>query len=255
MEAMRTGRVEAYVKGLPVPAEYELGEGLTGKIAKGGGRVRTTGEMLSERDHPEWRGKYDRVQWPRGGECVSFFGAPLKVQDRTIGVLKFENKREPNGELAIAFSEEDEEVLVILANMIAVTIENQRLAEERQQHAEQAWRLISARLAHKIGNQSFAAKGLLTSLWGLDLASDGRELVEHVLRCCEGIDAVVNEAKRFSGPLVIRKSRCELMRFVESTVKNHPITGWDVKYAFEHDDAQGPVMYADEAQLRHVLIR
>ena len=254
VEATRSERVDGYTKGLPIPAEYELGEGLTGKIAKGGEQVRTTGEMPNEQAHPEWRGKYDGVQWPRGGECVSFFGAPLKVQDRTIGVLKIENKRGPDGNLAVAFSEEDEEVLVILANVIAVTIENQRLAEERQQHAEQAWRLISARLAHKIGNQNFAAKGLLTSLQELDLPSAGKELADHVLRCCEGIDAVVNEAKRFSGALEIRKSPCALGRFVESTVKNDSVAGWGAEYVFEHEDPEGPVVHVDAAQLRHMLM-
>ncbi|MEK7676220.1 MAG: ATP-binding protein [Verrucomicrobiota bacterium] len=254
-EALRSGRVEDYTKGLPIPAEYGREEGVTGQIAKTGIHVLTTGGRPHAEAHPQWKGKYDRVQWPRGGVCKSFFGAPLKVQERTIGVLKIENKLEPSGELAAAFNEEDEEVLTILANVIVVTFENQRLAEERRKQAEQAWRTISARLAHKIGNQNFATKGLLSILQKLSLPADGDQLVARAWLCCEGIDSVVNEAKKFSGPLAIQKKPRALGKFVEVTVRSHPIADWRAEYEFSHEDpTDGPVISLDEAQMRHVLM-
>ena len=106
LEAVRAGRLEAYCRGEPIPAEYDLGEGLSGQIAKSGKPVRTTGEKPHWDVHQQWRGKYDQALWPEEAEsgCKSFFGAPLKVQERTTGIIKMENKRETDGRFAIAFS-------------------------------------------------------------------------------------------------------------------------------------------------------
>lgn len=103
LKAMRAGRVDEYTQGLPIPAEYELGEGVTGRIAATGKPIRTTGKKPHREAHPGWKGKYDHVQWPGGGQkCISFFGAPLMVRKHVIGVVKVENKRDARKELACA---------------------------------------------------------------------------------------------------------------------------------------------------------
>ncbi|MFH0773870.1 MAG: GAF domain-containing protein [bacterium] len=119
---------------MKISAEYELGKGVTGSIASKSQTYRTTMQEIHN-DHPDWKGVYDRIQWPDGkGRCISFLGVPLKVKNKVIGVLKVENKRERNGEFADAFTKEDEELLEILANIIAMAIENATLitAEEKQ---------------------------------------------------------------------------------------------------------------------------
>src|SRR5208282_1393192 len=85
-QALRTGKAEEYSKGLPIPAEYGLNEGLTGQIARAGEPVRTTGAKPGPEAHPKWKGKYDGVQWTLGHACRCFLGAPLKVKDHTIGI-------------------------------------------------------------------------------------------------------------------------------------------------------------------------
>ena len=109
---------------------------------------------------------------------------PLKVQDRTIGVLKIENKKLPSGELAAAFSKEDEEVLTILANVIAVTFENQRLAEERRTQAEHDRRTISARLCIRSAIRISPPRVCCSSLQNSSLPSGRR-------RACQTGDGVL----------------------------------------------------------------
>jgi len=79
---------EGYFKNLIGVAEYDLGEGLTGTIAKKGQSIRTRGrDKITQ--IPDWKGKYDSTLWPGGRRgCVSFFGVPLKVKGKTIGVLR-----------------------------------------------------------------------------------------------------------------------------------------------------------------------
>ncbi|MCP4349852.1 MAG: GAF domain-containing sensor histidine kinase [Desulfobacterales bacterium] len=125
---------EGYSRRLVGIAEYELGEGVTGTIAKEGETFRTTKKEIHQ-DNPDWRGKYDHIQYPDGkGKCVSFLGVPLKVKDKIVGVLKVENKREEGGGFAEAYTKQDEELMEILANTIAVATENVRLIEEQRKN-------------------------------------------------------------------------------------------------------------------------
>ncbi len=270
--ALNAGKLDDYTKGakLPIPAEYELGEGMTGTVAMNGEAVRTTGQIEHRKAHPQWRGKYDRVQWPHGGgECVSYVAIPLKFTDplsrdqRVIGVLKIENKRDPDGTLARAFTAEDEEVMTILANVIAVTIENQRLAEERRKEdrkqAEDVWRLVSARLAHKIGNENFAAKGFLDDLKGW-VAPEAAKLLNSLRQCYDAIDLITGEAKRFSSEPKMNRRLCRFAEAVEAAVRGYPNTAWGAELQFEHEDSKRFKdeellrVELDEGQIRHVLM-
>ncbi|MBW2570094.1 MAG: GAF domain-containing protein [Deltaproteobacteria bacterium] len=125
---------EGYSRLLVGIAEYELGNGVTGTIAANGETFRTTKKEIHE-DNPNWKGKYDDIQYPDGkGRCVSFLGVPLKVKDKIVGVLKVENKREAGGEFAEAFTKQDEELMEILANTVTIAIENIRLIEEQRKN-------------------------------------------------------------------------------------------------------------------------
>lgn len=254
-EAERDGRLQEYAHALPIPAEYDLGEGATGTIAQTGVPLVTTGKKrLRDAPDAQWQGRYDRVQWPDGGECISYFGAPLKVRDHVTGVLKIENKKEPSGGLAQEFNKEDGEVLTILANVIAVTIENQRLAEEREKQALETWRTVSARLAHKIGNQNFAATGLLGSLKQAGISTEARDLADHIQECSEAIGLTVGEAKRFSSPPAISRTSCRLADIVESAAMAFPVGEWVAELTFQHQDAEGLILEVDEGEIRHVTM-
>jgi len=235
---------EGYSARLVGTAEYELGEGVTGTIAKEDRIIRTT-QKGRHRDLPYWKGKYDHVQLPDDREkCVSFFGAPLRVKERVIGVLKVENKKE-DGKFAQAFTKQDEELLEILANIIAVAIENLRLSEEK----ERAWKSISARAAHKIGNQNFAIKGFLRDLEREELPQKVNSLVEDISVCAKTIDGVIAEFRLFSKPIELKKKKVSLKGEIEKVIQRYPgREGLQINLSCE------PVSLSAEVDMEHLRV-
>jgi GAF domain-containing protein len=196
---------EHRVKGgevVKTPAEYRLGEGVTGSIAKEGGVCRTTKRKI-HRDNPGWKGKYDEVQWPRGGRCISFLGIPLKVRDMVIGVLKVENKKRGE-DFVESFTKDDETLMEILGNIVAISVENVRTSEDAALSAErmQAWHGVSAAAAHRLGNILPYTEARLKD------ARNGRGDVKELLSLCyEDIRSamrILADFKTFARPPEIR---------------------------------------------------
>lgn len=95
---------------------YHLGEGLTGHIANGHPFRATVADI---KKNPEWKGKYDRIQWPKGhkDQPVCFLGVPILLNKTPIGVIKVENKKGRK-----SFSECDQTMLEKMAELISNAI-------------------------------------------------------------------------------------------------------------------------------------
>lgn len=111
-------------------AFYELGEGVTGRIADTGESIRadTLRDLRSKGAGLQGaapRGKYDNLQG--GNQPNSFYGVPLKVtgKDQPIGVLKFESLRNRS------FSDETCLLIDMMASVIATVIHNTQQGERR----------------------------------------------------------------------------------------------------------------------------
>jgi hypothetical protein len=110
-------------------AEYERGEGFTGKVfQKSQTAILGSGHDLNQlRERNEFQGKYDSIQWaPFGGQSQFRNGvaSPLRIGDETIGVIKVENKR--NGDFTLS----DVTILEAITNgVLAVAIQNARLLQ------------------------------------------------------------------------------------------------------------------------------
>lgn len=110
-------------------AVYKKGQGLTGWIWQQSKSVKyDTPEELQDQKSP-WRGDYDRLVREKDPNwvCWSLIGIPLKLGERTIGVLKVENK---NPSPPAHFTLRDQLVLDVIASTIALAIENRRISEE-----------------------------------------------------------------------------------------------------------------------------
>lgn len=119
-------------------ATYNLGEGITGTIAKEGALV--SAKTLAElHDSPGWEGKMNRDQ---GQEPESFLGVPLTITElgagdlrgarkRTIGVLKVEDIQVTASHKEPFFTEQDILLVQMMANFIATVIENTRQGERK----------------------------------------------------------------------------------------------------------------------------
>jgi len=114
--------------GVEMPAErveYEVGEGLTGWIAKHGRPLRIAnprdrGELLRIADDLIWSRKYSEVSAKPG---LAYLGVPILSRDGStvLGVLRVSGKAK--GE---QFNEEDEALLSHVAAMVSIAIENSK---------------------------------------------------------------------------------------------------------------------------------
>ncbi|MDI6752544.1 MAG: GAF domain-containing sensor histidine kinase [bacterium] len=100
--------------------------------------AKTRKELIS---HPAWSGKFEELVYPGNKKCESFIGIPLIVRDKVIGVLKAENKIPDEKHPELYFTPAEEQSFEILANIVAIVIENVKLIE--LQGKQQAARLVN----------------------------------------------------------------------------------------------------------------
>jgi starch synthase len=111
---------------------YRMGEGITGWIADRDEtfRARNKTELQA---HPNWKGKHDSDQGGRVAD--SWLGLPLRVVDRStgqnkvIGVLKVEDIVPSENHPEKFFTDQDELLVTMMANVIATVIYNTRQGE------------------------------------------------------------------------------------------------------------------------------
>jgi len=128
-------------------AQYNLGEGFTGSVAKFGGEynIKSKEELKNiQINHKKvWKGNFDTLQWPsRKSKFRNLIALPLKIKSHTFGVIKAENKISKYGDY---FSEDDLLTFKTIANVISLTLENVKLHENtlklHKKNEEQAKRI------------------------------------------------------------------------------------------------------------------
>ncbi len=183
-------------------AEYKIGEGFTGTVAELGKEYNIRNR--EELEKGVWKGKFDNNQWEKGkNEFRNLLALPLKIKNQILGVIKVENKIENYGSF---FSDEDLATFKTIANVIALTIENARLHHraEEQLTAEKerdAWKEISFRAAHKMGNALFGLRGDVN--W-IQIVSNEKPLDENkiksaILETTESLNAANTIIREFKG--------------------------------------------------------
>jgi signal transduction histidine kinase len=211
-----------FAKKLVGEAKYKIGEGFTGTIAKYNQKFniksRQELEALEVNGESVWRGKFDVNQWPTGqSEFRNCIALPLKIKDQVLGVIKVENKKIEKGEY---FTEEDEKYLEIIANVVALAIENARLHEQ----IEKQLKAIAAKAAHRINN-------LLTNYDGIELelydqlsapTTDKEQLADirgRISETTRSLKRMVAEFKGFGIPLMIEKTPTDLNQIIIDEVR------------------------------------
>jgi signal transduction histidine kinase len=201
-------------------AEYKVGEGFTGFIAQTGRKfnIRTKEELQNlitqETGERIWKGKHDGEQWQSGkDEFRNLIALPLKIKDQIFGVIKVENKESSTKD---HFSEEDERIFEIIANVVALAIENARLHNK----IETQLKTISAKAAHRINNQAANYDGI-----DLDLEEELRNSIcskdnltkihERLIETTSNLRKMTAEFKSYGKPLVLDRKYLSINKIVE----------------------------------------
>jgi len=108
-------------------AAIPVGEGIVGSVAKSGRAVRI-GDVRRE-----------RRQYEGGRDARSLLCVPMRVAKRVVGVVTVEESKRN------AFSDQDEEIFEILADSIALAIENANLFSQVRRYATEQEHRVAAR--------------------------------------------------------------------------------------------------------------
>lgn len=212
-----------FAKVLVGKAEYEIGEGFTGFIAQTGRKfnIKKREELQNLRNEETgeiiWKGKHDGEQWRSGeNEFRNLIALPLKIKDQIFGVIKVENKQPDYGNF---FSSEDERIFEIIANVVALAIENARLYHK----IETQLKAISAKAAHRINNQATNYDGI-----DLDLDSELRNPIcnkdnlslirDRLISTTKNLKKMIGEFKNYGKPLELHRKKCSINKIIKDEV-------------------------------------
>ncbi len=154
---------------------------------------------------------------------------PLKVKDKTVGVLNLSNK---SGEI---FTSEDESLLSSMSVMIAEAIENTRLIEEKIKSEKfTAIGQMAAGIIHDIKNPMTTIKGFAGLLGDMDFTKEERKeysrmVVGEVDRLVTMVEDLLAFTRGFKTKLSIEKIDAktffsDIIRFLEKDMLSRKIT-------------------------------
>ncbi len=209
------------IVGIP-ESEYELGEGITGMVAKNDEEVNISSPQDFEKykERGIWKGKLDNKQWGGDKKFRNLLALPLKIKGDVLGVIKAENKKIESGSY---FTDEDLQIFRTIANVIALTIENSRLYLQTQQQLKS----ISSRAAHRINNQvanyDYVELKLQKEASKLKEA-DRQKFVELALKIGEytrNLKRMIVEFKDFGKPIVLKKETTDINALIHHEVEQY----------------------------------
>jgi|GEM_PF-204576 signal transduction histidine kinase len=222
------------------PCWLDINAGVAGRVFKSGKAV-----IINEpiKDH-------DFVQ---GGEVNinSLLCVPLRVKDKTVGVLNLSNK------LRGGFTSEDESLLLSISVMVAGAIETYHLMEEKlKQERFATIGQMAAGIIHDIKNPMATIKGFAGLLGDMEFSSEERKeysklIVDEVNRLVEMIEDLLAFTRGFKKRLSvkevdIRDFISEVLSYIEKEMAMKRIE------VVKRLDYVGPV-YIDPEKFKRVI--
>jgi len=220
----------------------DLGEGVLGQAVLTG-----EGFILNQLEN-------DPVQQHLAQETVrSVAAAPMRVQDRAVGILVAADPRDGR-----PFVANDLKFLQALAGPTAISLEHARLSEERiRVERELAWSSIAFAAAHKLGNALFGLEGYLRRLPEIlrDTPEDTDSLcqtLEMALHTMNNMKRTIQEFKDFARAEELRRSPVDLNKLLHRLVSPLQQEGsrWSVTENYQWDLS---TLSLDEGRMEQVI--
>lgn len=126
---------------------------------------------------------------PHHPQMHSFLGVPVRALGRVFGNLYLTDKID-----AEAFSQDDEDALVVLATQAGVAIENARLYEETRKHQEELRRLEVLEDRERIAKELH--DGVVQSLFAVGMGLQGAAAMAHDAEISARIENAVEDVDR-----------------------------------------------------------
>jgi signal transduction histidine kinase/transcriptional regulator with GAF, ATPase, and Fis domain len=133
-----------HYEGMEEAASYNLKGDIKGKIGLTAWIART-GETVNIKSyeslitHPMHKGSYDHKNYPNKSSkrCESFIGAPLRIGEDIIGVIKADNRISDHNHPENYFTEEEAQIFSYLAMITAMVVKNDQEFEKSRMHDRQ----------------------------------------------------------------------------------------------------------------------
>jgi signal transduction histidine kinase len=175
---------------------YKSNEGCTGWVCANGTPLRI--------DHPQqdprWRGLW--LEFP-SEQVASYLAVPIVYRGRSVGAIRVVRRVSDNPYRDTRFTDDDERLLITIAEQTAIGLENIRsLQRAIQIERMAAWGELSAKSSHMIGNRVFALKGDVNELGYLvkDAQMDRESMAllqKSLLTNVERIEEILQEFRDF----------------------------------------------------------
>ena len=205
------------------------------------GSILTTACQDAELQVPSGR-TYFLVSVPLAGEAYAFVFAVR--DDKAVSPLR----RLLNASASDLCQE------AILGTATAVARELREVSHQiaREEYIKyEAWRRLSERVAHKIGNRVFAASGALQRLKHTDVEDD-RGALDKIHRCLVQIDHTCDDFKRFSRLPPSRFEQTDVAALIQDELHEHE-SDFDNRHVDSYIAPHLPVCTWDKDQIRYAV--